>query len=237
MLIVPAFIHCRNVTKWKIWAFEEVRNVHELRRRALNEGIIIPFLERFIPLSREEQIQIERISVKFQQPDLYPQDAGMPDVVEVFYNKKYNLLEATLYFLATCLALAWAFIWVIAGETDLLLPILPALFFALCIYNLLQYRNVKPRVVFRHDGIRVKSTFVHKSKIDDVVVSLNRKIPQLAVSEKGSLIDVVIGINSLDIHLQKLHEIATVFKRRWQIEKSEGAQTGKRDDQEGRYLR
>ncbi len=130
-----------------------------------------------------------------------------------------NLVEASLYFIAVCLSgLVLLAFFEFDGSTSnwLLIPLL--LFAYLCAYNLFQYCDNTPRIVFTPDGIKVRSEFIPKTRIENIRVSLNRKIPTLSVSEKVNIIEATISAHDLDTPMQTLSEIAAVFMRRWKIE-------------------
>jgi hypothetical protein len=164
-VLIPAIIHCRKITQWKIWAFENVRNVHELKRKAEREGIILPWLEKFVRRSRDEQLKLDRLRLKFDQPDVFPQDATFPERQEVFYSKKYS--------------------------------------------------SVKAPLIFSDEGIELNSVFVHKSRVINITVGLNRRIPQLSVEVAGDWAGVSINIADLEYPAEKLAGISEAFQRRW----------------------
>ena len=52
----------------KIYAFENVRNVHELRRKAHHENIIIPWLEKYIRISHKTKGDWKKLKRNFPFP-------------------------------------------------------------------------------------------------------------------------------------------------------------------------
>ena len=76
--------------KWRIWAFEKVRNVHELHERALLEKIL--FLNNRIGFgiinfnTENQRAQWEHLQLKFQQPDIFIDDPSIPAETTIRYS-------------------------------------------------------------------------------------------------------------------------------------------------------
>jgi hypothetical protein len=236
LFLIPAVIHSQKSPSWKIWAFEHVRNVHELKKKAVHEGILISWLNVFQSLSHEQKLALQRIEQKFSIPDAFPEDYRIQTVVEIYFNKSYNLVEAVLYTIVASLTLG---LMVIAFSFDggiSLLLFLPLFFFVpMIIYNLDQYCAVKPPLVFSDDGLLIRSTFMHKTRIADVNVGLNRKMGRVTANIVGSWMEVSINIADLDTPAAKLAEIAEVFKRRWRTDEKQ--QESNKETGKERYLK
>jgi hypothetical protein len=55
------------ITKWRIWAFQNVRNVHELKKRAIIEILIWEvgnFFEKTEIRSNHDKIKLKQLEVK-----------------------------------------------------------------------------------------------------------------------------------------------------------------------------
>lgn len=78
------------ITKWRLWAFENVRNVHELRRKALEAKLIRPegsFWDRTLIQTMDDKVKWELLQRKFDAPDAYTEDLLVPDETLVYYSK------------------------------------------------------------------------------------------------------------------------------------------------------
>ncbi len=87
------------VTKWRIWAFENVQNVHELKKRAVEEKLIWPdgsfFVKTEIRTSADKE-RLRRLELKFEHPDVYKEDYSIPKRTEVFYSKFNTYSEISI---------------------------------------------------------------------------------------------------------------------------------------------
>lgn len=80
------------VTKWRIWAFENVQNVHDLRKRAVEEKLIWregSLFERTEIRTAADREKLNRLESKFLHPDVYKEDRAVPFKTEVFYFRNY----------------------------------------------------------------------------------------------------------------------------------------------------
>lgn len=87
------------ITKWRLWAFENVRNVHELKNRAVKEKLIWPdgsFWERTEIRSADEKQRLLNLQGKFNSPDIFNDDHAVTNETVVYYSKIKGLLQAIL---------------------------------------------------------------------------------------------------------------------------------------------
>src|ERR1700744_4111929 len=78
------------IMKWRLWAFENVRNVHELQRKAI-EGQLIQrpgsFWEKTEIRTAADKAKWEALQYKFQKNDVYTEDVTVPDETIVYFSK------------------------------------------------------------------------------------------------------------------------------------------------------
>ncbi len=66
-VIMAWFIWSIVITKWKIWAFERIENIEELKRRAIDEKLIWPdghIFERTEIRSKSDKLKLEKRKYK-----------------------------------------------------------------------------------------------------------------------------------------------------------------------------
>jgi hypothetical protein len=78
------------ITKWKLWAFENVRNVHDLQRKAVeaqliwNEG---SFWEKTEIRNQADKDKWASLQNKFNQQDVFTEDLSVPQETTIYYSK------------------------------------------------------------------------------------------------------------------------------------------------------
>lgn len=90
------------ITKWRIWAFSNVRNVHELKKRAIQEKLIWHdgnVFERTEIRNLDEVAQLKKLDKKFEKEDVYKEDFSIPPKSIIKFSKSlliFELLIATV---------------------------------------------------------------------------------------------------------------------------------------------
>ena len=84
------------ITKWRLWAFNNVRNVHELKKRAVQEKLIWAdnsIFEKTEIRSADDRKKLVALQNKFGQKDLFQEDLTIPNETIIYYSKGKNLVE------------------------------------------------------------------------------------------------------------------------------------------------
>jgi uncharacterized membrane protein YciS (DUF1049 family) len=92
------------ITKWRIWAFENVRNVHELKKRAIEAKLIWDdgnIFEKTEIRSRDDKRKLEKLENKFEKEDVFREDYSIPPKIEIYYSKWNSYLELGVSVLIT----------------------------------------------------------------------------------------------------------------------------------------
>ena len=151
------------ITKWRIWAFENVRNVHELKQRAIDENLIWPdgfIFERTEIRTKADKLKLQQLEEKFLFEDEYKEDLGLPSKTEIFYAK------SDLYFEAAAMLL------VLGGAIYFLLPdgeekktkiiVLSIIFILIAVIDLIKLwpklKQHQPQIIIDSYGIQTAAT-------------------------------------------------------------------------------
>lgn len=84
------------ITKWRLWAFENVRNVHELKKRAVQEKLIWADNSIFEKTEIRNSTNKEKWSSlqhKFEKEDEFQDNLTIPNETIIYYSKGGNFLE------------------------------------------------------------------------------------------------------------------------------------------------
>ncbi len=75
------------ITKWRIWAFSNVRNVHELKREAIRNKLIWKTGSRFEKTeyrSKKDLLILEQLLEKFKVDDVIKEDPKIPEETKIY---------------------------------------------------------------------------------------------------------------------------------------------------------
>jgi hypothetical protein len=87
------------ITKWRLWAFENVRNVHELKKRAIQEKLIWAdnsIFEKTEIRNATDKEKLNSLNNKFKQDDLFQDDLTVENETVIYYSKGKNLVEMAI---------------------------------------------------------------------------------------------------------------------------------------------
>lgn len=156
------FIWSVQITKWKVWAFENVRNVHELKRRAISEKLIWPensFFNRTEIWTSNDRKRWESLQAKFLVTDefIVEEDLTVPSETIVYYSKRVNYLEM----LGGLLVLGVG-IFMLINKQVLFGAIVCGMGIYFAIRNWKQAGNTEPQIVLNDEGMQTISTAFFK---------------------------------------------------------------------------
>ena len=95
-----------SVTRWRLWAFENVRNVHELKKRAIESGLIWSDTKWFNKTefkSEKDKLKWKELQKKIEKDDEYFEGHSLPKKTIVYFSKTKNTFE--LVIMLVCLGM------------------------------------------------------------------------------------------------------------------------------------
>lgn len=95
-------------TKWRVWAFSNVRNIHELQKRAISAQIIWPkgsFFEKTEIRSKSDKARLNELELRFLKPDIFIDDLSLPNETLIYFSKITNMLEMAVALFAACIGI------------------------------------------------------------------------------------------------------------------------------------
>lgn len=154
-IVLAWLIYCFTASRWRIWAFENVRNVHELKTMASQEQLwpnssIFGKIEIHTAVYREKW---QLLQSKFAQADVFQDDLTIPAETIIYYSKfkNYQQMIVMLILLAVSVYLAVIDKFIIGGITGL-----GVAYFAFKEYK--QAANKIPQIIINSKGIQTVST-------------------------------------------------------------------------------
>jgi len=145
------------ITKWRLWAFDNVRNVHELKKRAIREKLIWTdngILERTLIWSSVDKEKWNLLQYKFKQDDLFQDDLTIPNETIIYYSKVKNSFQMAIMLIA----LGGGIYLLLKADSYIIGSI-----FTICgaYFGYKEYKeatNTEPQIIINDKGIKTIST-------------------------------------------------------------------------------
>lgn len=202
-----------NVVRWKLWAYENVRNVHELNRKAIEANLIWPdgsWSNKTEIWTYTQKQKFNRLKKKFDLADEYHDDLFIPKETRLFYSKN----EVYLGFLIGSFLL-FLFFYTYSEKLNFIMLLLPLLGFYFIYRGFKKFRGRnQPQLILDDKGIYIEK-FRRKylwDKIIEVTVSVDKSGSYLNlqyIEEEAIPLDTFHREEEDTENAYHLHNIAT----------------------------
>jgi len=160
------------ITKWRIWAFTNVRNVHALKKEAIRSMLIWEdgtSFEKTEYRSKKDKLILKRLDKKFLQKDLIYEDPKVPQETKIYFSITSAFF--IVLFLSTGVT-SGAYLMFEEKNTDFVIGLI---MFTICLFILTQafkkLINRKPQLIINNKGITLSNnTFVSWSEIYELEI-------------------------------------------------------------------
>ncbi|KAA5547461.1 hypothetical protein [Adhaeribacter rhizoryzae] len=145
------------ITKWRLWAFDNVRNVHELKKRAIQEKLVWADNSIFEKTEIRTATDKEKLSLlqnKFRQDDLFQDDLRVTNETVIYYSKGKNFVE-----MAAMLGCLGVGIYLLLETDSYILGSILSIVGAY--FGFKEYKeatNTEPQIILNDKGIKTIST-------------------------------------------------------------------------------
>lgn len=149
------------ITKWRLWAFDNVRNVRELKKRAIHEKLIWAddsVFEKTEIRSATDKEKLALLKNKFNQEDLFQDDLTIANETVIYYSKGKNFVEMAV--MLGCLGVG---IYLLLKTDNYILGTILSIVGAY--YGFKEYKeatNTEPQIIINDEGIKTISTVFYK---------------------------------------------------------------------------
>lgn len=206
------------ITKWRIWAFQHVRNVHELKKRAIQEKLIWKdnsFFEKLEIRSTSDKEKLTLLQAKFEEEDLFTNDPGIANETYIYYAKGKNFAEMVV--MLACFSIGmYLLLTSDAFGMGLILTITGAIF---AIKEYKEATNTTPQIIISDKGIKtITSGFHHWHDIKhEEVVSegAGKRIKYYLVYEHPNGTEHLL-IDDYNTEQQSLNKLLVLYRGRYQ---------------------
>lgn len=158
------------ITNWKIWAYKNVRNLHELKRRAIQEKLTYEDDSFYLKLEFKSQRQKEKLKYlekRFENKDLFLDDNEIPTETIISFSK--NGRSLIMYSGLGSLALISLTLSILFNIYGIILSILFVLFIYLFTKNKIK---AQWQITLNENGIQTLNTnFYEWNKVKNEIVT------------------------------------------------------------------
>lgn len=143
------------VIRWKIWAYENVRNLHELKEKAILEKVIYPdghWTEKYNFANYEQRQKLKQLERKFTTTDEYHDDLAVAKETAIHISKKSILIPLGVGAFCIGLAMYRYYTQRDSGSNFIPLALLGLLFTA---WGLRDALKKEPQIRINTDGIQL----------------------------------------------------------------------------------
>lgn len=200
------------ITKWRLWAFENVRNVHELKKRAIQEKLIWAdnsiFEKTEIRISADKKKWVS-LQNKLINEDIFIDDIEIPIETKIYYSKSKSYFE--MVSMLGCVA--FGIYLIIVGKSYLLGAIFLLLGAYLAYKEYKVAKNVIPQIIINEKGIETISTgFCKWVDIENEEVKRISKNLFLTFNYPNGY--ALIKIDDFDTSLSSLSKLLILYRGR-----------------------
>lgn len=216
--IISLFYWCNRTVKWRLWAFENVRNVHELKRRAIQEDLLQQkgnFSEKFEFWTGEDKYRWNLLESKFKMEDIFVDDPNISEETIIINSSSKNLMElvATLF----CFGFG---VFTILKTESLILGIVLTLIGLFFSYKcIIKMQDKTPKIRVNEKGIETtlnEFTTWEEIRNEKIIREYSRKQVNYYLVYKHSKGQVKLNINGLNLSRRKLDTLLIVYRGRFE---------------------
>jgi hypothetical protein len=198
------------VNIWKIWAYENVRNLHELKRKAIEENLIWEsgsWFEKTEFRNYEQKQKLNQLEKKFLEEDIFKDDLSVPKETII----RYSRITIFFLFIIYLFIAVTGVYFVLEKEYFGLVPLAVGLYMS---YNQIKkILDKNPQIIINAEGIKLKDEQLFKWK--------NIRNDRVFTQKRGkntttylAFNDEMIDIDELDIKRKELENILHVYRVR-----------------------
>ncbi len=223
--VLPWLYWGLKITKWRLWAFDNVRNVHELQRKAIEENLIWEeghIIEVLEIKNDNDKLKWKELQEKFYETDIFNDDYTLPTQTFIFTSKRRNfilLLCIVISFLIGIFNLFNIESFKVGGASLLL-------FCFFCFLNFKKTKKKEPQIILDENGIQTLTSKLYKwSEIkDEVIVNEGTyRLPKNYLTYRHPDGIEKLQIDDLAIEKKNLENLIRIYRGRSNFDDKEKA--------------
>lgn len=225
--IIPCVWVAFMTTKWRIWALQNVNNVHEFKKSAEQEQLIPKensIFENFLIETKKDKLKLEILKEKFKVPDIFQDNLNFEKETNIYFSIWKNLF-------LTLISFSGAFCGVIILlDADSILSYLYSFLFLSGLFfgykHFKQIFNRRPTLTISDNGIKIyPSEFYKWNEIkNEEVLNLGNKRILFFEHTKGL---IELQIDEFNISRKSLNRLLLIYRGRFEKKRTANSRLAK----------
>lgn len=225
ILVFPWLYWSFTIVHWRIWAFSNVENGHELKLKAIEAKLILPDGDSFnkteIRTAKQHKI-LQKIEPKLEPPEIsyytYP-DGKLPEELEIFNSKRNLILSYTFYLVV----MLFGFFLIFSENSTIEKKGIGILVLSLIIFAIIKRKPINftsPQIIINYNGIQtINTNFINWEDIQYIVVISENEnwysAPLLEIKMKNqNEFGDLVNVEHLEFTSDELQKIITIYQQR-----------------------
>lgn len=214
--VIPWLYWSVMITRWRIWALENVRNVHELKKRAIKEQLIWKdgsFFEKTEIRTTADKEKLYRLQDKFNKPDVFTDDIVVPGETMIYYSRNKAIAQ-----LMIVLVMAGSGVCLLTIQSNWVVGAALIVIALIMAYGAVKKLNNKlPQVILSNKGIQTgNNPFYGWQQVhnEDVIAVQAGKTRRYFLIYNSPLGKEKIDIAGFDINRRRLEHLLRIYRGR-----------------------
>ena len=208
------------INKWRLWAFTNVQNVHELKKRTEMNNIISKDSKFYKKIETEEKYS--NIRLRFAQDDTFIDDETIPNETIIYYSKTRSRVLMAICLLFFLLGL----FLLIANDMNNTLKVFGVFLLLIGLFRFFkEYTKLKerePQIILSNKGIKTKADFYKWEEIEDEKIEFSggtKQETQFYLTYRHPRGKKKINFTDFDVNSLKLSKLLVLYRKRSKLQK------------------
>ena len=212
-ILVSWFYISIAIKEWRSWAFSNVMDVRELRKRAIKANLMTEdsaYFEKYVLQNLKEKDKRELHESKLQAAPPFQDDPSIPGETLIYFVKSYKLIR-----IGACIVFVTLWMWIGLMTHEYIKSIVYILIGGLVLYwTWDEFVDTTPQIIINNKGIKTPNTYFinwEHIKYEEVVSGFRGKIYLSYEYPNGS---EYFSLHELRVDEAELTKLLTIYRGR-----------------------
>ena len=212
--------------KWKLWAYENVRNIHRLKERAIQKGILSEkesFFDNLLLATKEDKLRLQELEKKFEIEDEYV-DSSLPEETVITKDMRHHFVHIFFQIALIIFCIYWFINWA-ERDVGIIIALIAVSFLWNTILKLIKYKRGIQHMNFNNRGISINQNLFYSwhdikdMRVKESNIRFKKYSGVLSFSVKDQIID--IPLSDFLMTSAEIDKRISIYQSRWRKETQE----------------